>query len=82
MALKHPRRNTVFTRPANGGLITPGQFRALRSRLKEEFGLAVDTLEVQASSLTWTSITKLPEPVGGYFVSLEINLEKAPPKFL
>lgn len=80
MELKNRKRSTGSIRRGNGDLITLGQFNELRSKLKEEFGVAVDTLEVPVSSKTWTSITQLGYLVGGYSVSFQINLEKARPK--
>lgn len=59
-----------------------GLSKKSRLKLKEEFGLAVDTLEVPASAKTWKSITHLGYLVGGYFVSLHINLEKVKPNNL
>ncbi len=82
MGLKYLKKNTVSHRPEGGGLITLGQLQELQSKLKAEFGVMVDMLEVQASSPTWISITRLGEPVGGYSVSLQISLEKVKPRNL
>ena len=59
-----------------------GPSKKLQSRLKAEFGRAVATLEVPDSAETWTSTTKLCDSVGGFFVSLQINLERAERKCL
>lgn len=76
MACRLLKENTDSIRKGGGDLISPGLLKKLQSRLKEEFGTMVDTLEVQDSSPTWTSITWLGRSAGGYSVSLQINLTK------
>ena len=50
-----------------------------RLKLKEEFGQQVDTLEVQDSDETWTSITRLGGSVGGFSVTIQIDLKREKP---